>query len=450
MAGSSDDRRPDLGRTDRRTFLKLSALGGLAAGGVGLADMGALAGIRGRGNGLPGRVVIAHDPTMNGHQSTIDKDRVEQVLHGAVRLLTGMGGTAEAFESLFPGLTATSTFAVKVNCIGTTCTRWEVARAVVSGLALMRGGTYDIGQVTVYDNHNLGYYGYSAAEFTFGGHAAVISSTNNASGSGYYVTGSHQLSRYLLECDYVIDVPALKSHSDGNNQITVALKNHYGSCSPSSLCGNIPGMLTLNADPNVKDKTGLVVTDALRATWTGGPGEAPQLWSTYTEQTPNTLLVATDPVTNEYWARDMINAEREAHSMSPKPCPWVETASGAPYSLGVSDPAQMTVLPYDPSGVPGDTPLVAGSFLAPNVPNPFRSETTLRFRLGRAARARILILDARGRVVRRLGGDDYPEGYSQLVWDGRNGDGRPAPAGVYFARLESEGRAHGRRLVLTR
>ncbi|MBN2172102.1 MAG: DUF362 domain-containing protein, partial [Candidatus Krumholzibacteriota bacterium] len=320
MAGSSDDRRHGLSRTDRRTFLKLSALGGLAAGGVGLPGLGALAAGRDRGNSHEGRIVVAHDPTMDGHQSTIDKDRVAQVLHGAVRMLAGMGDTGEAFESLFPDLTDASTFAVKVNCIGVTCTRWEVARAVVAGLALMRGGTYDVSQVTVYDQHNLGYYGYSAAEFAFGGHAAVISSTNNASGSGYYVTGSHQLSRYLLECDYVIDVPVLKSHSDSSNQITAALKNHYGSCSPSSLCGNIPGMLELNADPHVKDKTCLVVTDALRATWTGGPGEAPQLWSTYTEQTPNTLLVTTDPVTNEYWARDMINAEREAHSMSPKPC----------------------------------------------------------------------------------------------------------------------------------
>ena len=34
--------------------------------------------------------------------------------------------------------------------------------------------------------------------------------------------------------------------------------------------------------------------------------------------TPNTLLATTDPTTNDYWARDLINAERDLHGMGPK------------------------------------------------------------------------------------------------------------------------------------
>jgi hypothetical protein len=42
------------------------------------------------------------------------------------------------------------------------------------------------------------------------------------------------------------------------------------------------------------------------------------------------------------------------------------------------------------------------------------------------------ICDVRGRRVALVG---VPMGISRLDWDGRGKDGRPVPAGVYFARL---------------
>jgi hypothetical protein len=191
--------------------------------------------------------------------------------------------------------------------------------------------------------------------------------------------------------------------------------------------------------------------DGLRGTYTGGPSEPPQIWNTFPEQTPNTLFFGTDPVTNEYWGRDMINAERIARGWSAKPCPWIETASAAPYELGVSDPEQMAVIRYDPADVPDDpTEHVGLAFLAPNVPNPFRDSTRLRFRLPQATRARLAIVDATGRQVRDLGEREWSAGYSELAWDGRDAQGALLPAGVYVARLEVGARRYARRLLRVR
>jgi hypothetical protein len=455
MAKNSDMKKTGgSGDTSRREFLKLSALGAastmappaLAGKMIGTGERGDRVGT---GNTMPGRIIIAHDPAINAHTSTIDADLVERYVHNAVKVLTGVSETGPAFESLFPGVQPTSTIVIKVNCIGSTCTRWETARGVVSGLAQMFGGTYDVSQVTLFDRHNIGYFGYTADRFEFGGNTVFLSTTNNASGSGYQPYPGYSLSRYLLNSDYLIDIPALKSHSDGNNQITVALKNHYGSCYPSSLCGNITGMLTLNSDEQIRDKTCLVVTCGLRGTYNGGPGESPQYWSNYAEQTPNTMLIGTDPVTNDYWARDLINAERANHGMAAKPCPWIEEASEAQWDIGVSDPGAMTVIPLESSAVE-PVVWVGGTQLAAAWPNPFTERTNLSFNLDRAASVSLDIVDVQGRRVRSLTSSDFPAGASRLIWDGRNQSGRPAPSGVYFAVLRSDGQRRSRRIVLAR
>ncbi len=439
----------------RREFLKLSALGALTVVGA-PAMAGPLTGpvsrpaALGRGNSMPGRIVVCHDPAMGGHIPTVNKERVEEVVHQAVRLLTESEETGAAFEALFPGVHSGSIFAIKVNCLGPTCTRWEVARGVVSGLSRMLGGTYDVSQVTLYDRHDLAYYGYDESEFTFNGHTPLISHTNDADGSGYEPVQGHELSRYILDCDYLINLPVLKSHSEAYNQITVALKCHYGSCHPSNLCADWPPtMLPLNADPQIKDKTCLVLMDGLRGTYYGGPSDPPQTWDLYPELTPNTLLVTTDPVTNEYWARDFINAQRVDDGYAPKPCTWIEEASGEPYNLGISDPDEMTVINLNALAVDDGRAGVARPIhLAAVAPNPMSSDTTLRFRLEEPARATILIVGASGRAVRRLGDRSFPAGESAVRWDGRDARGRRVAAGVYFARLKVGDHVHTRRLVV--
>lgn len=87
--------------------------------------------------------------------------------------------------------------------------------------------------------------------------------------------------------------------------------------------------------------------------------------------------------------------------------------------------------------VPGD----GRGTLAPDVgltaaPNPFAGHTRIRFRLAADAAVRLTILDPAGRVVRRLPARRLDSGDHGFDWNGRDAAGRPAAAGIYWARLE--------------
>jgi hypothetical protein len=131
-------------------------------------------------------------------------------------------------------------------------------------------------------------------------------------------------------------------------------------------------------------------------------------------------------------------------------CPWIEDASGFPYEIGVSDPDDMTMIHLDASDVDANEPVVGGTLLAANAPNPFRDGTALRFRLEKAGQARLQVLDTTGRVVRHLGDREFAAGHQQVQWDGRDAQGRRVPAGVYFVRLECGSAVRTRRVVAAR
>jgi hypothetical protein len=84
-------------------------------------------------------------------------------------------------------------------------------------------------------------------------------------------------------------------------------------------------------------------------------------------------------------------------------------------------------------------------------PNPVADATALSFSLPAAASARLVIYDLRGRAVRTLvAGERLDSGDHRRSWDGRDDGGRPLASGVYFARLESSGKAVTRKVTLLR
>jgi flagellar hook assembly protein FlgD len=87
--------------------------------------------------------------------------------------------------------------------------------------------------------------------------------------------------------------------------------------------------------------------------------------------------------------------------------------------------------------------------LAPAQPNPARGETRFRFELPEGAgRVSLAIYDLSGRRLRTLIAGALGAGPHEARWDGRGEDGSPAPAGMYFARLEAGPRSAARKLVL--
>lgn len=71
-------------------------------------------------------------------------------------------------------------------------------------------------------------------------------------------------------------------------------------------------------------------------------------------------------------------------------------------------------------------------------PNPFTSQTTVRFALPDQAPVRLGVYDVRGRLVSALADGILPAGPHEIAWNGRTTGGEEVPAGVYFLRLRTE------------
>ncbi|MBN1482753.1 right-handed parallel beta-helix repeat-containing protein [candidate division KSB1 bacterium] len=85
-----------------------------------------------------------------------------------------------------------------------------------------------------------------------------------------------------------------------------------------------------------------------------------------------------------------------------------------------------------------------------NSPNPFNGQTRILFFLHNQGYAEISIVDAAGRQVRSLVNRQCQQGYTAVVWDGRNQGDVPVASGVYFCRLSAHGYNCTQKLLLIR
>jgi flagellar hook assembly protein FlgD len=95
---------------------------------------------------------------------------------------------------------------------------------------------------------------------------------------------------------------------------------------------------------------------------------------------------------------------------------------------------------------------VQGKFaLARNVPNPFGSETAIRFSVpAPGRRVTLRIFDVRGREVATLLEEEEVAGSRTVRWNGTNQRAAVAPAGIYFASLTDGRHTVSRKIVLAR
>ncbi len=80
-------------------------------------------------------------------------------------------------------------------------------------------------------------------------------------------------------------------------------------------------------------------------------------------------------------------------------------------------------------------------------PSPFRAEARIAYGLPGAARVDLRVYDVRGREVRVVESRHRDVGAYSVTWDGRDAHGAAAGPGVYFLRLQADGRGVTRRVV---
>lgn len=86
--------------------------------------------------------------------------------------------------------------------------------------------------------------------------------------------------------------------------------------------------------------------------------------------------------------------------------------------------------------------------LAQSRPNPFNPTTTIAYDLPSAEQVVIRIYDTLGRQVRTLVNERQVTGFHEVVWDGRNQEGRLAGSGIYFYALTAGDFAQSRKMTL--
>jgi hypothetical protein len=117
--------------------------------------------------------------------------------------------------------------------------------------------------------------------------------------------------------------------------------------------------------------------------------------------------------------------------------------------LAITDLARVHFVKY--SGTTG-VPLPAAPSmlrLSANSPNPFRTSTSFLISLPQEDQVEVRILDASGRLIRRLD-QRFAAGSHEIRWDGRDEARREAPSGVLFCKVTVGGASVSRKIVHTR
>jgi hypothetical protein len=83
-------------------------------------------------------------------------------------------------------------------------------------------------------------------------------------------------------------------------------------------------------------------------------------------------------------------------------------------------------------------------------PNPFNPHTSISYVIPQAGPVTLGVYDARGRRVRTLVSGIQPRGEHVQTWNGLNDNGSSVASGVYYVRLESQGRVRTQKAVLLR
>lgn len=88
------------------------------------------------------------------------------------------------------------------------------------------------------------------------------------------------------------------------------------------------------------------------------------------------------------------------------------------------------------------------SMLAQNYPNPFNPTTNINFNIPTAGKVNLSVYNVRGQLVKTLVDGNYAAGDHSVVWNGVDNNNNGVSSGVYFYKLNNNGRVEMRKMVL--
>ncbi len=281
-------------------------------------------------------VIIRHDALAADGRGPAPK-RVRELLDEAARALAGDAKAADAWARWFK---PEDRLAVKVNCLGL-----PTRPAVALGLASAVG---DIGlppeRVTLWDRtgRELRAAGYTLRATGDGVRCFGTDALGSRPGGGYsadvYTSGAtgSLISRIVLdESTALASAAVLKDHNLAG--ITGVMKNFFGAIhNPNKYHDNgcDPFIADACAQKPIRDRLRLVLSDATRPQYQGGPAPRPQWQWPY-----GGLILSTDPVAADRVGCEILERKRAAVGMKPfeaEKRPALHIASGEARGLGTA------------------------------------------------------------------------------------------------------------------
>ncbi len=290
------------------------------------------------GPGGKSRVIVATDPSVFGSEGEIAQGVLDKMLGRCVAKLTSSQTAVDGWKKLFK---PTDVVGIKVNCLfgKGVSTRPEVAMAIVNGL--MSAGVEEE-NIIVWDrsSRDLIKSGYKPNKDG----AGLKCLADDGDWGELIERGAFKgrITKIISEkVTAFINAPILKTHRIAG--VSIALKNHYGSFdNPGSHHDNNcnPALADFSSIPVVKEKTRLVVVDALRAQHSGGPSLKPDAQWDF-----NSLIMGDDPVAVDSYGLRVIQEKRKELGLDPldqKLTAWLESAQER--GVGTCDPDRIQVV----------------------------------------------------------------------------------------------------------
>lgn len=402
----------------RRDFLK-----GISAG-VGALAVG---GVRTEAKALRtdevdrSKVVVTHDPDAYTNMS-----KIQDMVDYAVMHLTGVSDKGEAYEALFPnGVTSSTIIAVKIGTISFGPSADTVNDALKNGLMSMLGGTFPEANIQFVDNSPKGRNG--NPEITIG-------------------PSDWMKVRYAdvwVDCDYIINRPPCWTHSltdFGGPALTIGLKNMMGAVDqPWNLHDTFfdaanPSLGLLNSVPEIRDKTVLVLADAVTANSSGGPGGGANV-------APCRIVATRGVVTNDFINAGILKDHQMGDNYYNTGLDLLHKCAQEKFGLGTDDPSMIELVELEaPFSLPTSTPNVravkgrtgSGPYLELRTNGSILPDTGCLISLGRVrGSVQLSIYSMSGRLVRSFEVDLQRSSNRTVYWNGCDSAGGRVSHGAY-------------------
>ena len=286
------------------------------------------------------QVILASHNHIVSSNEQINTHIVRTTVDETLIALTNTASVRDAWMQILPRLQTTDVIGIKVNCINSRqSSHPEVVYAIA--VSLTDSLVMNPNNIIIWDRTSREL---KRAKYSLNMERNGVRCLATSDGIGYDersvvdVGNGRQvsLSKILTQmCTYLINVPVLKDH--GIAGITLSMKNHYGSIDSPGSChggGCDPYVANLNNTPQIKDKTVLILCDALFGIYRGGPMGAPQ-WIN------RQLLASTDPVALDYTGMMLIDQQRRANNIPPTSERTTYLRTAAKLNIGTDNPKRI-------------------------------------------------------------------------------------------------------------